>query len=227
MKSIPSPNAAIFDFDGTLARINIDFAMMKREVISLSSSYDIPTGEIEHLYILEMIDEGQSFLASRDAAKAESYFTEAHKLIASIETAAAADADLFDGTRELLKSLKKRNIKVGVITRNCHAAVVRIFPDILDYCDAFISREYTSRVKPHPEHLKVIMEIIKAPPEKCLMVGDHPIDVKTGKNAGLFTVGVLSGNSNEHDLMKAGADMIIGSAAELLMIISGRDQGDC
>jgi phosphoglycolate phosphatase len=226
LKRIPSPSAAIFDFDGTLAKINIDFAMMKREVVSLSLSYDIRIKEIEHLYILELIDAGHSFLARSDAAKAERYFAEAHKLIASIETAAAADAALFDGTRELLKSLKKRNIKVGVITRNCHAAVVRIFPDILDHCDAFISREFTSRVKPHPEHLRVIMEIIKASPEECLMVGDHPIDIKTGKNAGLFTVGVLTGNSTGHDLMKAGADLIIDSAPELLMIISGGDSGD-
>jgi phosphoglycolate phosphatase len=217
--TIPSPNAAIFDFDGTLAKINIDFAMMKSKVISLSLSYDIQIKDIEHLYILELIDAGQSFLASADVEKADRYFTEAHKLISSIETEAAAEGILFEGTRELLQSLKKRNIKVGVITRNCHTAVIRMFPDILDYCDAFISREFTNRVKPHPEHIRVIMEIIEASPKNSIMVGDHPIDIKTGKNAGLFTVGVLTGNSSEHDLMKAGADMIIDSASDLLMII--------
>ena len=219
--TISPPRATIFDFDGTLAKINLDFAMMKREVVSLSSKYNIQTRDIEHLHILEFIDAGQSFLSCEDRVKADRFFIDAHRLIASIEIDAAEYGSLFDGTRRLLKSLKSRNIKVGVITRNCHAAVTRIFPDIHDYCDAFISREYTSRVKPHPEHLRVIMEMIAASPENSFMIGDHPIDIKTGKNAGLFTVGVLTGNSSEHDLINAGADLIIDSAVDLLTIISG------
>lgn len=217
--TISPPRATIFDFDGTLAKINLDFAMMKREVVSLSLKYNIQTRDIEHLHILELIDAGQSLLSCEDNAKADRFFTEAHQLISSIEIDAAEDGSLFDGTRKLLKSLKSCNIKVGVITRNCHAAVTRIFPDILEYCDAFISREYTSRVKPHPEHLRVIMEMISASPENSFMIGDHPIDIKTGKNAGLFTVGVLTGNSSERDLINAGADLIIDSALDLLTII--------
>jgi phosphoglycolate phosphatase len=51
------------------------------------------------------------------------------------------------------------------------------------------------------------------------MVGDHPIDIKTGHNAGTKTCGVLTGRCKRNDLIEAGADIVLPQAADLLNII--------
>jgi phosphoglycolate phosphatase len=40
------------------------------------------------------------------------------------------------------------------------------------------------------------------------MVGDHPLDIHTGKCAGARTAGVTSGNTSAEDFGRSGADWI-------------------
>jgi len=51
--------AILFDFDGTLAELNIDFLQMRRAVIDLMSNYCSLQDGMEDLYVLEMIEAGQ------------------------------------------------------------------------------------------------------------------------------------------------------------------------
>ena len=54
----------------------------------------------------------------------------------------------------------------------------------------------------------------------CLMIGDTPVDILTGKNAGAQTVGVLCGFGEEKELEQAGADLILNSTADLVNLLS-------
>ena len=119
----------------------------------------------------------------------------------------------------MLTSLKKREIKVGIVTRNCRIAVTTVFPDIRDYCDIIITREMTRNVKPHPEHLLVALKSLGAAPESSAMVGDHPMDIRIGKHAGALTIGVLTGYSTSDQLIEAGADIIIDKAADIIDVL--------
>jgi phosphoglycolate phosphatase len=47
------------------------------------------------------------------------------------------------------------------------------------------------------------------------MIGDTTVDIRAGVNAGAQTVGVLSGFGHEKELVKAGADIILDSVADL------------
>jgi phosphoglycolate phosphatase-like HAD superfamily hydrolase len=42
------------------------------------------------------------------------------------------------------------------------------------------------------------------------------LDIQAGKALGMFSVGVLSGETPHHRLMAQGADLILASAADLL-----------
>jgi hypothetical protein len=65
---------------------------------------------------------------------------------------AARRGALLSGTLLLLTTLKKRGNAIGIITRNCHAALMNVFPQIEDYCDVLLSRDQAIHVKPHPDH---------------------------------------------------------------------------
>lgn len=62
--------------------------------------------------------------------------------------------------------------------------------------------------------------------EEAAFVGDSALDIKSGKNFGLITIGVLSGMGTLRTLEKVGADYIIDDAKEIIKIIDGINSGE-
>jgi phosphoglycolate phosphatase len=209
----------IFDFDGTLAKLNIDFHQMRERIIELILSYGINGNEFHTDYVLEMISNTEIILNQQSAGKSKKFTKEANAIIETIEIEAANNGELFGSTRELLNDLRSRNILCGIITRNCAKALKTVFPDILSYCPVVVCRNDVKNVKPHPEHLNTALNKLKSTPHNTLMIGDHPLDIKTGRNAGTWTCGVLTGRCIRNDFIEAGADLILPEAADILDII--------
>jgi len=219
LKTERTIHAVIFDFDGTLAKLNINFPQMRKSVLNLIKTFNVPLNGLGDLFVLEMIDAARDIISKKEPGQEELFVRKAYAVITAIEIEAAERGELIDGTRDMLSGLKKRTIKAGVVTRNCRAAFMRVFPDISEYCDSVISRELTRYVKPHPEHLRVALRSLDAVAEEAFIVGDHPMDIKIGKDAGALAVGVLSGYSKSDDLLKAGADVILNRAADIIDIL--------
>ena len=212
--------AVVFDFDGTLAKLNIDFSFMRKAVLDLTADYNVPVDGLNKLFVLEMVEAGRKLISMDNPGNGADYAQKANKLISNIEIEAAKRGELVDGVRRMLGDLNARSIKTGVVTRNCQEAVREIFPDIDSFCKAVITREFVSNVKPHPEHLRVTLEKLGTTPEHSVMVGDHPMDISVGKKMGTYTVGVLTGYSGADVLREAGADFIMESAAEITDYLS-------
>jgi len=212
--------AIVFDFDGTLAELNIDFAAMRRGVLALASGFGIPTGPIQSLHVLEMIEAAAAALGENRPGEVPGFLRDARTLVEGIEIAAAESGALFQQTRPLLAGLRERSVRTGIITRNCRSAVLTLFPDIGQYCQAFLSRDDVGRVKPHPDHLMAALALLGAEPAEAAMVGDHPIDIRLGRRTGTYTIGVLSGHSRREDLLEAEPDLILASAPEILPRLS-------
>jgi phosphoglycolate phosphatase len=209
----------VFDFDGTLAKLNIDFTAMRSDVLDLISLHRIPAEGIRKYHILEMIDAAGALLAAQCPEEAPPFRRAAHALITAREIKAAEEGELFDTTTMMLSELKGRFIRTGVVTRNCRAALLRIFPDIDHYCQTVLTREDPFRVKPHPDHLKAALNALRTAPADAAMVGDHPLDMLLAREAGVTAIGVLTGNSTREELLHARADLIIPHAAYILDIL--------
>jgi phosphoglycolate phosphatase len=52
------------------------------------------------------------------------------------------------------------------------------------------------------------------------MIGDHPLDIQTGRAAGVMTAGVCSGNSSRDELLRAGADWVADDCRQLIELFS-------
>ncbi len=209
-------DAVVFDFDGTLAKLNIDFSMMRNSVMELLLSYGVHMDGLRSLFVLEMIEEGKVILDKNQPAKGEEFFRRACNLIRDIEVEGARRGELIKGIKEMLFELKARRVKIGIATRNCSEAVMEVFPDISSFCHTVVTRESTRSVKPHPEHLLTVLRNLGVKAGTSAMVGDHPMDIRVGKEAGTLTVGVLTGYSGADALAEAGADLIIKSAADII-----------
>lgn len=211
--------AIVFDFDGTLAVLNIDFSSMKERVFDLMKHYSVAKEWVGERYLLEIIDEVYQILWKKNPSGAEDFYQKAHQVLHEIEMRAAEKGSLIPGTEATLKTLRRKEIKVGIITRNCEDAVRKVFPNINDFCDVFVSRNLVKKVKPHPDHLTYVMKSLKTSGKEVVMVGDHPIDIQAGKKMGMKTIGVLTGRTKKEEFEKAGADYVLKDVTEVCELL--------
>jgi phosphoglycolate phosphatase len=216
---IQGVKAIIFDFDGTLAVLNIDFNAMREQVFELMRYFDVEEKLITERYLLEIIDEVYFILWEKNPSDAEKFYQKAHQILYEVELRAAEKGRLIPGVERMLKFLRGAGIKVGIITRNCEDAVRRVFPNIDQFCDVFISRNSVKKVKPHPDHLSSTMKALDVSGEEAVMIGDHTIDIQAGKRVGMKTIGVLTGRTKREEFEKAGADNILNDATEICMLL--------
>lgn len=208
--SLPVTAAVLFDFDGTLAP-NLDLPGMRRDVVAYTETCGVPAQVYADRYILEVIDAAVGWLNAQNQTliTADAYYQQAHQIILDIELGAAAETEPFDGVKPLLSRLNGKDIKVGVVTRNCRDAVLETFPDILDYVDVLHARGDVEYLKPDPRHLTTTLELLNVSAEAAVMVGDGQLDMSVGKSIGAYCVGVLSGSSDHAGLTSAGADLVL------------------
>ena len=57
----------IFDYDGTLVHLNIDFEALRKAVERCLLGYGVDLERLKGLYILEMIDEGAGMISWMEA----------------------------------------------------------------------------------------------------------------------------------------------------------------
>ena len=74
--------------------------------------------------------------------------------------------------------------------------------------------------KPDPEGARKLLEDYGVRPEQAAMVGDSHVDIRTGKNAGLLTIGVTYGFA-PHTLEEDPADVLVDAPGELAVVFSG------
>ncbi len=216
--SRPRLETIVFDFDGTLAELKLDFAHMKNELALIASEY-LNGDLVSHLPVLEWLDFLQQEIQIHDAPASREFRSRAKRMIVEMELEASREGMLFPVTRVLLKKLHVQGVHTAIITRNCAAAVQAVFPDLENFCGCFLARDHVANVKPDPEHLQMALAHFGAAPGNSLMVGDHPLDVQTGKRAGTLTAGVASGSGSWDDLARSGADWLASDCEELLQLL--------
>lgn len=129
-----------------------------------------------------------------------------------------------DGTTELFRHLKSKDIYVGVgsgfpmqVVQTLVSQLGWLDEGLLDYIG---SAEQVGVGRPNPKMILDAMERLNITDgSKVLKIGDTVVDIQEGKNAGAWTVAVLTGSQTEPQLMAAGPDYILSSIRELRMLI--------
>jgi HAD superfamily hydrolase (TIGR01549 family) len=119
------------------------------------------------------------------------------------------------GARDLLRDLRDRGFRVALassgIPRHTRHAVGVLEAD--DMAETVTTSEDADESKPDPELLDVALGRVDA--DRAVLVGDSVWDVKSGAEAGIAVIGLLSGGFGRQELEDAGAVLVCDDAADL------------
>ena len=125
------------------------------------------------------------------------------------------EVEPMQGARELLAELKRRGHAV-VLASSAKADELDHYLDLLDardLLDGWTTSADVSATKPAPDLIQAALD--KAGGRDGTMVGDSVYDCESAENAGLSTIGVLTGGFSEQELLDAGALRVFESIEEL------------
>jgi phosphoglycolate phosphatase-like HAD superfamily hydrolase len=127
---------------------------------------------------------------------------------------------LIEGVKPLLAYLAERATLAVVSTRSDDDAAAFLRQhDLTSFFKLSVTQAMTKRLKPHPEPVLYAAEHLGLSPEVCVMVGDTPVDVLSGRRAEAWAIGVLCGFGEEAELWRAGAHLVLPSTADLLALV--------
>lgn len=124
----------------------------------------------------------------------------------------------FDGIEEMLQDLKERGYNIMIVSNKISSAVKYGLElcHIDQYIEHIIGYEMIIP-KPDPDGIYQAMKLYDV--DKLLFVGDTSIDMKTGVNANVPTIGVTWCKSTKEQLYASGATFVIDHPSELIDII--------
>jgi HAD superfamily hydrolase (TIGR01509 family) len=212
--------SVLFDLDGTLVETNIDFPLMKREMMRLAVDAGISAEDIQGLDILGVTDSAVRFLKdqgkSQDARRLRS---EAMRILEEIEFRHANETQEIPFARELVSHFRDCGIAIGIVTRNCRPASELSLRIADIQADVLICREDSANHKPHPEPVLLALARLNADPRNSVMVGDHIMDVQGGKAAGTKTIGFLRPTRADDFFDSVAPDFVTRDLREVLCAI--------
>lgn len=212
----------IFDLDGTVLDTVTTIAYYGNYALSKHGIEPIDVEEYKYFAGNGAVNLIKRALRFRDALTDETFA----KVFADYNTAYNANTSYltapFDGIKETLDAIKAQGIKMAILSNKPHFATCGVITSLFGegYFDCVYGQREDVPIKPDPTAVLGIMEECNAKPEECLYIGDTGTDMKTGKNAELYTVGVLWGFRGKEELLEGGADTIIEKPIELLDCIA-------
>ena len=87
----------------------------------------------------------------------------------------AQNFDLFDDVPPVLAELRRRGLKLGIVSNTGRDVEEFLAHHKLDV-DTALSSKVHGKVKPHPTIFKAVLDRLGAEPERAAMVGDSPED---------------------------------------------------
>ncbi len=191
----------IFDFDGTLFHLDVDWESVRRK---------LDVGATETLG--EAI---QRLALAQDPSLAA---------VTATELAALGDRRLDPAVAGTLEALAAR-YRIAVLTRNSREVVLRAFAGTTVADSLYVvGREDSALLKPDPAGLRMVLDHFEVGPAQAVLIGDTYHDVEAARAAGMCCVVV---HSDRLAYRPTGADRYLNQIADLLPLLTERNRAQC
>ena len=202
----------IYDFDGTLVDTLFDIA----DSVNLSL-VDLGLPQLPRKTIRKYIGKGVERLMTQ--ALEGSCFTDIPIAVALFKKHYSENlvkhTDFYPHGREILEHF--RNKKQAICSNKPEIFVRKILESLdgLQHFQAIIGGDSVKTKKPHPEGLDLILKKLKVSPDEAVLIGDSPVDIETGKRAGVYTCVVNYGLGLPEEIAAASPDCSVDCLSKL------------
>ena len=212
--------AVCFDLDGTLLDTLDDLAYCANKILS-ERGYPIHRVDAFRYFV----GDGAKMLMTRvmpEEARNETLIEDCRKDFETIYRECWNRKTVpYQGIPELLNALKKRKLKLAVLSNKPQEFTVITVNHFLQHCnfDMILGQREGFPKKPDPAGMLEICQHLRVSSEDFLYLGDTATDMKTAVAAGCYPVGVLWGFRSEKELKDYGAQVIIKKPLDVLDLL--------
>jgi phosphoglycolate phosphatase len=217
----------IFDLDGTLIDSRIDLANSVNAMLQKFGRAELPQ-EV----IASYVGDGAPTLVRRALGDPddERFFADALNYFLAWYREHKLDyTHVYDGIPEMLNAVQfhrasangSQQRALAVLSNkpvNPSRAIVQALSLGNFFYQVYGGNSFPTK-KPDPLGLRTLMDETGAKPEETVMIGDSDIDILTGRNAGVFTIGVQYGFA-PHTLEAAPPDVLVATPQELAQALT-------
>lgn len=124
---------------------------------------------------------------------------------------------LMPGAGRVLDALGEQGIVTGIVTNGTRPRIEKelVCLGLESRFGAVVCHEDVGHSKPHPEGVLKALAAMGCVSATCWYVGDTPVDIEQGRNAGVFTVGIVTDYVEAARIHESRPDLVLHSIAEL------------
>lgn len=212
--------AVLFDLDGTLVDTAPDFYVTVEKLLALHNK-----APIEHEVIRAEVSNGSRALTKLcfpEITDQDEFEQLRMQLLNIYADEVGANAVLFPENREILETLKSKNIPWGIVTNKprLYTELLIKRTSFLKNCSVLICADDVPVAKPDPTGILEACAKLQVSSNKVLYVGDHVRDVQAAHNAGCVSAIVPFGYFDEGtNLNDIGAQHLLRNAKDLMQLL--------
>ncbi len=209
----------IFDFDGTLGDTQ-EIIVKTQQATMREMHLPVPSDEESKATIgLKLRDCFLAICPTMTDKQADECVTTYQRLFARHKD--LFPPALFPHVRETLVALKRKGLVLTIASSRSSASLHELVHElgIADCIDFIVGADEVAHPKPDAEPVLLTLQEKGFHADEALVVGDMPVDLLMGRNAGTRTCAVTYGNATRRTLEHAGADFIIDDITELIQIL--------
>lgn len=202
--------AVLFDLDGTLVN---SIQYIRQTLKRVSIDMNIPNNENYPLdwFSITLKEISHNFAGPREKEFFQKFLTYYHQPNEN-------PVKLYPGTMEILRRVRERGMKTGLVTSKQRAEADRDVRQTGIGCllDVFVTVDDVVNPKPHPEPVVKAMQMLRVKPAETVFIGDSCIDLEAGRAAGVEVIGVTWGICSAETLWKCGPSAVLREWSQLI-----------
>ena len=205
----------LYDLDGTLVDTLADIAEAVNVMLRALGASPVPSREVRRHIGCGVHELVKACLKTDVVDTIEQGVT----LYRAHYTAHLVDhSRLYPRTHDVLEYFKTR--RQGVITNkpDPYASDILTALGVAEYFFEIVAGNSVYPKKPQPDSLRALMRQAGVGPQDTVFIGDSPIDIHAGRAAGVLTITVRHGFSDEAEILSASPDHTVQDFEELLAL---------
>lgn len=203
----------IYDLDGTLVDTLADLAQAVNDTLRVLQAPALPSQEVRRHVGRGVHELMKACLKVDDAGR----LAEAEQMFRAFYARhLVARSRLYPGAQAALEHFRWRSQAVVTNKPNPFAQDLLAALGVAGYFCAIVAGDSAYPRKPDPSSVQALMRQRGVAAAQTILVGDSPIDIETGRRAGVLTAVVTHGFCDEAELASAAPDLLVKDFDELL-----------